>query len=136
MASGRRTLADSVAIIFSNIPYCWGLGLGGNRGALVRAGRLRVLSLEDILVAYRAERMLAGQVAVLRADRERRGDGDIGKREPLERAAHQLLAGLGAREPLRRVEVEHGAAGVFALELVLVLQRLEGIVRVARGQLR
>ena len=83
----------------------------------------------------RAEFVLAGDIAVLGADGEDGRDGDIGQAEIGQRAAHQTFAGLGAGDLLAHVEVQHGPAGVSALERLLHLQGLEGIVREAHRNL-
>jgi len=49
--------------------------------------------------------------------------------------AHQPLAGLDAGDALTHVEMQHGAAGVSSLQLVLLFQRLEGVVGIAHRQL-
>src|SRR5699024_2525962 len=85
--------------------------------------------------ARRARLVLAGEVAVRGADRERRGDGDVGQAEPAERAADELLARARRGDPLAHVKVQDGAAGVLALELLLALERLERVVREADGEL-
>src|SRR5690606_36995858 len=79
-------------------------------------------------ITARAELVLAGQVAVHRADREGRRDGQVRQAEAAQRGAYQSLAGLGGGNPFGHVQVQHGAAGVLALQRVLQFQRLEGVV--------
>ena len=79
--------------------------------------------------------MLAGEVAVLGADGKGRRDGDVGKAEPGEDPLHQLAAGPRVGEALVHVEMEHGAAGVAALEFLLMGEGLERVVGVADGKL-
>ena len=52
--------------------------------------------IDEFLVALGAEFMLAGKIAVRRADRERRRDGDIGDPVTLQRPFDKLLAGFRA----------------------------------------
>ena len=66
----------------------------------IQAGGLFAFSLDDFGIAFWTEGMFAGEIAVFRADRERRGDRDVGKRESLERAADQLFAGFRVGETL------------------------------------
>src|SRR5512135_630151 len=99
--------------------------------APARSGRdpLRILPAplfrELLLVAARAEGMLTFQVAMARTDRERRRHGDVGEPEPLEGAAHEVLAGVRRRDALGHVEMQHGAAGVLRLQFLLPCERLE-----------
>src|SRR5690606_12315745 len=65
------------------------LGLGE-----VDSGAARLLA-QHRLVTARAELVLAGQVAVHRADREGRRDGQVRQAEAAQRGAYQSLAGLG-----------------------------------------
>ncbi len=79
--------------------------------------------------------MLAHQVPVARADRERGRDRQVRYAEPLKRPPHQLLAGLGRADPLRHEHVEDRPAGVEPLQLLLMLQRLEGVLGPAHRKL-
>ncbi len=83
---------------------------------------------EEFLVALGAELVFAIQIAVFRADREGRRDGDVGQAETRQRRAHQLPAGGRRGDPLAHVEVEYRAAGVACLQLFLAQQRLEGVL--------
>ena len=80
-----------------------------------RIGLRAALALQRQLVALRTELVFARQVAVNRADGERGRDGDVGQAEVLQRTPHQAAAGLGIRQALTQVEVQHRAAGVQAL---------------------
>ena len=71
-----------------------------------------------------------------RAHRERRRHRDVGQAEILQRPAHQRRARLAGIDRLAHVQVQHRAAGVFRLQLFLLGQRAERVVRVADGQLR
>ena len=93
------------------------LGLGMELGALV------------------AGEVLADQISVDGADGEGRRDGDVGRAEGGQGAAHELLAGGGRGDPLVHVQVQDGAARVLGLELLLHLLGLEGVVGVAHGDL-
>ena len=86
--------------------------------------------------ALLAGEVLAGQVAVDRADREGRRDRDVGDLEGRQRAAHHLLAGLARGHALAHVQVQDRAARVLALQDLLILEGLERIIRVAHGKLR
>ena len=80
--------------------------------------------------------MAAREITVLGTDRERRRHRDVRQAEARERAAHEVAAGLGRGDRLVHVEVEHRAARVLALQVVLTLERLERVVREVDGQLR
>ncbi|ETJ02804.1 MAG: hypothetical protein Q605_AUC00935G0002, partial [Actinomyces urogenitalis DORA_12] len=79
--------------------------------------------------------VLAGEVAVSGADGEGRRDGDVGGTEGSQAPAHQLLADLRRGDSLVHVQVQHGAAGVLGLQLLLHLLSLEGVVGVADRKL-
>ena len=87
------------------------------------------------LGALVAGEVLADQVSVDGADGEGRRDGDVGRAEGGQGAAHQLLAGSGRGDALVHVQVQDGAAGVLGLELLLHLLGLEGVVGVAHRDL-
>ena len=99
-------------------------------------GLLVLFARDQFLVALGTEFVFAGQVAVCRADREGRRDGDVRQSEVAQRALDQALAGLAARHLFRQVQVQHGAPGVLALQVVLALQCLERIVGEPDRQLR
>ena len=82
-----------------------------------------------------AGQVLAGEVAVHRADREGRGDGDVGGAEGGQAAPHQLPAGAGRGDVLVHVQVQDGAAGVLGLELLLHLLGQVRIVGESDGDL-
>ena len=69
-------------------------------------------------VAFRAELVLAREVAMHGAHREGGRDGDVGQAEVGERAAHEFAARGAVGDALAHVEVQHGAAGVFGLPTV------------------
>ena len=83
-----------------------------------------------------AGEVLAGQVAVDRADREGRRDRDVGDLEGRQRAAHHLLAGLARGDTLTHVQVQDRAARVLTLQDLLILEGLERVIRVRDRQLR
>ena len=89
----------------------------------------------QIVITFRAIFVRSGQVAVFRADRERRCDGDIGQTEVAQGPPHQLLAGIGAGDTFGHIQMQHGAAGIFALQFILLLQCLEWVVGKTHRQL-
>ena len=72
---------------------------------------------------------------MLRANRERGRDRDVGKTEIRERAAHEVAAGFSRTHRLVHVEVEHRAARVLSLKIILAFKRLKGIVGEVDGKL-
>jgi hypothetical protein len=80
--------------------------------------------------------VLTRKVPVLRADGESRSHRDVGQREALERASHQALARLCRGDALGHIQVEHGAAGLLALQFLLPLEGFERIVGEADRKLR
>ncbi len=70
------------------------------------------------------------------ADRKRGRDGDVGQPEARQRTLDEFAAGRGAGQRLVHVQVQHRAAGVFALQFVLPLQGLERVVGETHRQLR
>ena len=71
--------------------------------------------------------MLAADVAVLMADAENRRDRDIRKLVVLHYAFYELLTRLSRADALLHIQMQHRAAGIGALQLVLHRQRLERI---------
>ena len=100
-------------------------GFGGAGGGYF--GVVVGLALGAVLV-------FAGDVAVLGADGEGGGDGDVGDVEGGEAAPDEFAAGLGVAHALAHVEVEDGAAGVHGLEVFLLFEGFEGVVGVADGE--
>ena len=78
--------------------------------------------------------MLACQIAVVGADGVGGGDGVVGQLVVLRDLAHQRGGGLPAGQLFAQEGVEHRAAGVQRLELVLHIQRREDILRIAHRQ--
>src|SRR5699024_8393362 len=83
------------------------------------SGRLAGFVIESFLVATRTELMVPAQIAVNRTDGKRRGNGDIGKMEMTECPLNQAAARLGTGQGFGHVKVQHGAAGVARLEIIL-----------------
>src|SRR3990170_7070707 len=88
-------------------------------------GELPPLFRDQFLVAARAEPVLAREIAVLGTDREGRRHRDVWNAEALERAPDQRLARGNRRDALAHIEMQHSAAGVFFLQLLLPFERLE-----------
>src|SRR5690606_11785071 len=143
-ASGRRPSACACAAprLLEEAPLLELAALapveGRDRAVVAHDARpdLAGLLFPVLLPALRARGVLAGEVAVARADGERGRDGDVGEAEALERAAHERLAGFRAREPLGHIKVQHCSAGVLRLQRLLALERLEGVVGKADRKLR
>src|SRR5690606_670062 len=110
-ASGRRPSACACAAprLLEEAPLLELAALapveGRDRAVVAHDARpdLAGLLFPVLLPALRAGGVLAGEVAVARADGERGRDGDVGEAEALERAAHERLAGFRAREPLGHI---------------------------------
>ena len=88
------------------------------------------------LGALLAGPVLAHKISVNRANREGRGDGDVGDLECGQRTTHHLLAGRTRAHTLAHVQVQNRAARVLTLQNFLIFQRLEGIVGIANWKLR
>ena len=88
------------------------------------------------LGALLAGEVFASEVAVHRANREGRGDGDVGDLECGQRTTHHFLAGSTRAHTLAHVQVQNRAARVLALQNFLIFQGLEGVVGVTNGKLR
>jgi len=73
--------------------------------------------------------MLAREVAVGLADRKRRRDGEVRNLRHGEGLDDEMLERLGVGHGLAKVGVEHRAARIERLELVLVLQGVEHVAR-------
>ncbi len=107
--------------------------VGGVVGAEVG---VEFLSCEPELgVTPRTIVVLSGDVPVLRAYGECRGDGDVGELVVGYDFSHEIFAGLGICESFSHVEMEHGSSCVLALEIVLVFECFECIVREVHGKL-
>src|SRR3989338_872519 len=79
-------------------------------------------------LALRAAFDFAGQVAVAAADAERRGDGEVRQAIGVGDLLDEAAAGLPVGYPLAQKHVQDRAAGVLALQLVLVVEGVERIV--------
>ena len=73
---------------------------------------------------------------MLGADGERGRHRDVRDAEALQGPSDELSAGIGAGDALAHVEVQHRAARVFLLQLLLALQGLERVVGEADRELR
>ena len=71
--------------------------------------------------------MLAADVAVLMTDAKNRRDRDIRKLVVLHYAFYELLTRLGRADALLHIQMQHRAAGIGALLLILHRQRLKRI---------
>ena len=78
--------------------------------------------------------MLARQIAVVGADGVGGGQGVVGQLVVLRDLTHQRGGGLPAGQLLAQEGVEHRAAGVQRLQLVLHVQSGEDVLRVPHGQ--
>ena len=111
--------------------------VGGERNRFPhRRGKMLALGRQPFLVAQWTESMLAGQIAMDRADREGRSDRDVGKPEALQCAPHQIPACLSAGQAFAHVEVQYRATGVAGLQFFLPFQCFEGVIGEADRQLR
>src|SRR3989344_6576812 len=90
----------------------------------------------EFLVALGAIIILSLEIAVFRADREGRSDGDIGQAEIGKDTPHQIAAGLAGTVLFIHIAMEHRPAGISGLQAVLQFQHLEYIIRVADRYLR
>src|SRR6266508_1398738 len=91
---------------------------------------------DQVVVALRAKLVFAFEIAVLGADREGRGHGDIRQAEARKRALHQLPARRSRRDALAHVQVQHGPSRVLFLQLFLAFQRFERVVGEPDRQLK
>ncbi len=92
-----------------------------------------MFAIEKLHVTLWTKGVFAGEITMPGTDGERRRDGDVWQAEIFESAADQLLAGFGGRDTLAHVQMQHSAAGIFLLQLLLQGQGLKRIVRVANG---
>src|ERR1019366_4579054 len=83
---------------------------------------------EPFFVADRAESLLAREIAMHRADRERRCDRYIGQTKPRQSAPHQVAAGGRRRQTFAEIEMQDSAARVLGLQRFLVFERFERVV--------
>ncbi len=88
-----------------------------------------------VVAAFGAGIDLAVQVAVLGADREGGRQRDVRELVVGERLADERFGDLDVADLLAEIEVEHRAARVLALQLVLEVERLEDVVGEADRQL-
>ena len=73
---------------------------------------------------------------MLRTNRERRRNRDVGKPEIRQNAPDQIAAGFGRGNGLVHVKMQNSPARVLSLQVILHLKRKEGVVRKVHRQLR
>lgn len=93
------------------------------------------VDVEQLFITEGAVLVLPAQVAVLVADGEERGDGQVRHAEAGQHLADDVPAGFRGADGFIHVHVEDGSPRVAALEFVLELERTEQVARVVHGEL-
>ena len=93
------------------------------------------VDVEQLLIAEGAVFMFPAQIAVLFADGEERGDGEVRHAEAGQHFADNVPARFRGADGFVHVHVEDGSSRIAALKFVLKLERPEQVARVVHGKL-
>lgn len=92
--------------------------------------------ISDFMITLRTKIMFSVDISMFRTNRKSRSNGDIGELILRDNLFHKIFTGFRIRKSFSHIYMQYCSSCIFTLELILIVECFEYIIRKLYRQLR